>query len=41
MLEDVRDNLCVTESEGFKVKFQMNDNDYCQNKMSMKSYVEL
>lgn len=41
MLVDVRDNLCVTESEGFKVKFQMNDNDYCQNKMSMKSYVKL
>lgn len=41
MLVDVRDNLCVTESEGFKVKFQMNDNDYYQNKMSMKSYVKL
>lgn len=38
MLVDVRDNQ---ESEGFKVKFQMNDNDYCQNKMSMKSYVKL
>lgn len=32
MFVDVRANLYVTEFEGFKVKFQMNENDYCQNK---------
>lgn len=37
----VIDNLYVIEAKGFKVKFHMNDNEYCQNKMSIKSFVKL